>query len=822
MAASTKVHKFWYKLVEFQLKFRAAIAVVLLLGTLFFSLAIITKLDIATDFFELYPPEHPYIKLYQEYRKMFGSANELAVILERTDGKDIYNPETLEKLDALTRGVLAIKGANPLQVASATHPKVKKIINSTNGITLVPLTSPAVGYPKNEAETRVFKESVYTQEGIRGFYVALDDKSAVVYAGFWEEGLDFGLLFDEINKLKASVEDDNHRVHVSGYPMLYAWLDHFKLQLAIVLGITLLVMVLTVLAYFRSVRGVMLPVLSGVISGLWGVGFACTMGWNLDPLLLVVPVLLSARALSHSCQCMERYHQEYALVGDKHQAIVGAYACLYPPAALAIVTDGLGCLTIAIASIPLMEKLGYISSFWIISIFIGVIVLNPIALSYMKPPKDEEHEPSSSYAIPSRAWLPKRIMDRAYEVVIDFLHAGSGPRMKWVSGGLVFLIAVVGGIYTSTHLKIGDSSAGKAILYDDHEYNIAADRMNKDFVGASRLIVVVEGKEPGAIKNEETLKVMDKLGIFMQNEIDNVGGTLSLTDLVRQINRMYHDGSPKWEMIPENPRHLGQIFFLLASAMAPGEMDQLVSLPDYTHSNVTAFLRDFDHASIKRAIAKVKEFGKGVEADPESKVNIRLAGGILGIMAAVNEEVEWSYWAILTAIFTAISILIMITYRSWKAAVILCLPLYASQVMCDLVMMVYHIDLNIDSLPVASIGVGVGIDYGIYLLSRLKEECETCSSFEAAKFIALTTTGKIIIFTALTMVLGLIFWLFSAIKFQAEMGYLILLLMVFNMIGALVFIPALTAILRPRFVQEMDKRPASQIGGEDAALESAT
>lgn len=302
---------------------------------------------------------------------------------------------------------------------------------------------------------------------------------------------------------------------------------------------------------------------------------------------------------------------------------------------------------------------------------------------------------------------------------------------------------------------------------------------------------------------------MERLGNFMQNNVPNVGGTMSLTDLVRRINRTYHDGSPKWEMVPDNQQHLGGIYFLLASSMAPGEMDQFVSLPDYTNSNVTAFFRDYDHATIKAAIARTKEFAETINSDPKSKFEIKLAGGILGILAAVNEEVEWSYWAIFAVIFSSTFAICWMTYRSFKAALILILPVFVSQVLCDLFMMLNHIDLNIDSLPVASVGVGVGIDYGIYLMSRLKEECAKTSDFELAKMIALSTTGKTIIFTALTIAVALVPWLFSSIKFQSEMGLLILFLMIFNMIGALVFVPALSAVLKPRFVQRMNRTAAS-------------
>jgi len=819
------VHKFWYALVRYQLKFRYPIIAIVAIVTAIFIYNLLTGLEVYTDFFELYPPKHPYIKLYKDYRKMFGSANVLSIVLERQgEGEDIYHPETMRKLNELTLGILKIKGVNPLQVASPTHPKIKQIVQHAYGIAIYPLVHPSVHYPKTPAECERFRKTVYSQEGIRGFYISIDDKAAAVYAGFWEEGLDFDLLFKEVHKLAASVEDENHKIYITGYPMLYAWLAHYKNLIVTILLVTLGAMLVLLVGYFRTVRGVIIPVISGLLAALWGLGFAGLMGFNLDPLLLVVPVLLSARALSHSCQCLERYRQEFFVTGDTQKAIVKAYSHMYPAAMLAIVTDGVGVLTIAIATIPLMQKLAYISSFWIISIFIAVVILNPIMLSFLPPPKLERlAEDSEDYikyleaSTEARAGKQRTLhalWSRAYEGFTYVIWRSSAPKYKWLMFVFILLLVIGGGVYTSTHLKVGDSSAGGAILYPDHPYNVAAAKVNRDFVGASRLIVVVRGKEKKAIRDRKTLETMEKLGLFMQEHIDHVGGTVSLTDLVRRINRNWHDGSPKWEMIPDHPKHLGQIFFLLASGMSPGEMDQYVSLPDYTHSNVTAFLRDYDHEIIKGAIAKVKEFAKRVDEDSESKVVIKLASGILGILAAVNEEVEWSYWAILVVIFSVTFILCTITYRSFKTGLILLIPLYISQILCEFIMIFLHIDLNIDSLPVAAIGVGVGIDYAIYHMSRLKEECSYTKDLDKAILIALRTTGRIIIFTASTLAVGVIFWQFSALKFQAEMGLLILLLMLFNMTGALVFLPSLAAAIRPKWVKEMGWKMDNETGEE--------
>jgi len=791
-----KVNRSWVAVVRFQLRHRFSIIILMAVVTALAVYSLVTRLEVRTDFFELYPPNHEYIKLYKEFRGMFGSANVLTIILERRGEGDIYTPETLKKVNDLTIGILKTKGCCPIQISSIAHPRVKQIVYDSHGIGLWPLMWG--GVPKTPAQCDRFKKVVYSNEGIRGFYVSADDRSTVVYAGFWEEGVDLIHLFKAINGLTASIEDEHHKCWVAGYPMLYAWVSHYRPQIYLILATTAASLIVLLIVYFRRAAGVLIPTISGVLSALWGLGFAAGLGINIDPLLLVVPILLSARALSHSCQCLERFHQELVECGDKEEAIITAYSALYPPALLAIITDGLGVLTISIATIPLMQKLAYFASFWIISIFVAVVVLNPIIISYFYSPSPQDKRLGAKQE--GESVLAKK---GAYSVFTNLLYRLSGEKARGAVGVAAIALILGGGFITTTYMKVGDSSAGGAVLYSDHPYSIAMGKMNKDFAGASRLVVVLQGKEQEAIKHKESLKVMEALGCFMKDKIENVGATISLADLVRKGYRMYHEGYPKWDMIPTSREDLGQIFWFLSVSMQPGEMDQFISLPDYTNSNVTAFLRRYNHDSIKSAIVKLKEFAEVVKADPESKIEVRLAGGILGILAAVNEEVEWSYWAILTVIFSTIFVLCTFTYRSFKAAIILLIPLALSQVLCELIMLLFHIDLNICSLPVTAIGVGIGIDYGIYLMSRLREECLVSDDFDRARLIALVTTGKVIMFTAVTLAIGVGFWVFSVMKFNAEMGLLILLLMIFNMISALVLIPAMSGLLKPAFVKNI-------------------
>jgi predicted RND superfamily exporter protein len=359
---------------------------------------------------------------------------------------------------------------------------------------------------------------------------------------------------------------------------------------------------------------------------------------------------------------------------------------------------------------------------------------------------------------------------------------------------IVVLVLVVGGNY-ARQLKVGDTEAGAAVLFADHPYNKAFRFFNQNFVGATQLVIIVEGSEKGAVKNYETLQTMEDFQRYMEIE-GGAGGTLTFVNMIKRVFRMFHEGNPKWEILPKKPRHLGQIGSLIRNNSARGELDQWIEY-DWTNATITCFYKDYDNELIKRSIAKAKEF---IEANNSETVKFRLAGGLLGILAAVNEEVEYSYWVSLIVVFSAVLLLCVLTFRSVMAGLILIIPLTVSQILSEVFMLMKGIDLNINSLPVAAIAVGIGIDYGIYLLARISEEYEKSGDYRKANRRAVETTGKAIIFTATTLIAGVIFWVFADIKFQAEMGLLLGLLMFLNMFDALVLIPSLVTIFKPKFV----------------------
>lgn len=794
----------------FLLRHKYAVSAVITAVTLFFVYFMWAHMQIATNFFDLYPPGHPYIQLYQKYRPMFGTANVLQIVVETPEGTIFDDPETFKKVDRITVDLLHnVPGVNGEQVLSVTHPKLKTTLTAGTGIKVVPLTYPRL--PDSQEDLEFMRMKVYTTEGVRGFFVSPNDKATMVVAGFWEEYFDLQGMLKKINEIIAreQIVDANGgcsglpdptkctKIYVTGFPVLYGYFMSMKTPMLWVLLASIGTMIVILWFEFRSWQGVFIPILSGALSAIWGLGFGGLFGLSLDPLVLVVPLLISARAHSHSVQSMERYHEEYDKLQDKHAAIVKSYTEIYAPAMVSIVADGLAILTLYVARIPIIQKLALLCSFWIISIFISVVTLHPIILDFVKPPKPHEK--------PQTPGLFARAYDKFEQLLI---WLSTGGRRVWMCASLVVLL--VFGFYYAQKVKAGDMTPFDALLYEDHPANVAFRKVNDNFVGASQLVVIAEGKKNEALKDANTLNQLDLFSRFMKqsDETGSIGGSVTATTMLKRIFRTFHEADPKWEMLPTSSDHVGQLFFLLTSNTARGEMDRFFDM-SMTNATVTIFYKDYNHEVIENSIKKAKEF-IAQNSGPDDNVRYLLAGGLLGLLAATNEEVEWSYRVNLALILIVVFILSYLTYVSVVGALIVMIPSLISQPLSEAMMYFMNIDFNINSLPVAAVGIGIGIDYGYYVLSRIVEEYPKDRDFDQAIIRAYNTTGKTVLFTGLSLTASVVYWCFFPMKFQAQMAMLLVILLAFHLIGALMFIPPLVSLLRPKFAlqyaDEHDRR----------------
>ncbi len=774
--------------LHFLLRHRFGVCLCILLGTLLFGYSA-SRLRIHTDFFDLYPPAHPYIKLYNEYRHLMGTANVLQVVLEVEHGT-IYTKETLKKLDALTRALMDSRGVNPFQVVSLTHPSVRDVTISASGISALPIVRKV---PESESELQTIRAKVYANVGVQGIHVSLDEKAALITAGLWEEGTDFAYLWQRVQQLQDTYQDDNTRLYVTGYPMLYAWVQHYSPMVLLVIALTVAIIALLLGFYFRTVIGVLVPLFSGFLSALWALGFAGLCGFHLDPLVLVVFVLITARALSHSVQSMERFHEEYHRLGDKHAAIVSSYLSLFDPAFVSIAADALALLTLAVARIPVIQNLAFVASFWILTIAVSVITLHPVLLSFLPPP-------------PRDPRAGTRLSDRFYARMCQMLVWVSQGHRRYVSVA-VLILSLTLGLSLSHHLQVGTVSIGEALMYPQHPYSIAARKVTEKFIGTSQMIVIAEGQVENALKTEAVLTAIEAFQWHMKQH--GAAGSVSATSTIKRVFRLLHEGDPNWEILPTRQHDIDTSFFLMSGSP---ELVRLM-VDRYRNTPITLYYQNASNATAKQALATAKDF---LAAHPQEGVTFRLAGGLVGILAAVQEEVERSYRYNLVLVLLAVFVFSYLTYRSVIGALIVMLPSIIAQPLTEAFMYINGIDMNISSLPVAAVGIGIGIDYGYYVLSRIIEEYAVCRDFDEANRRTLLTTGKAVFFTGTTLVASVILWVFFPMKFQAEMAVLLGLILLLHVVGALVFIPAAVSLLKPHFAITLGQRIAGSARHSDS------
>ncbi|MFO7965072.1 MAG: MMPL family transporter [Desulfobacterales bacterium] len=778
------------KIIDIVMRFRVLTLAVLIGITGIFAYGI-TKMDFYTEFIELFPSNHPYIEIHKEFMEYFGGANVATLVLEVKQG-DVFTQETLEKMIRIQEGVERIPNVNPYQVFSIASRRVletKEIAGGYKRARLMPEV------PENESDMFDFKAKVFTNEAY-GTYVSTDLKALRLQAAFIEDRMDYTELFDEFMEIRESEEDAAHNIYLAGEPVLYGWIYHHFNETAVIFLISCLI--LTALLFFFMGRQPVWwsPLISAFLSAVWGLGMSGFLGYQFDPLIIVVPFLLTARAMSHGVQWLNRFGHEFRRTGDPKEAarITGIH--LFYPCTIGVVTDACGVLIVALIPIPILQHLAILGFFWGLSVIFTVSIFNPVFFSFLPLKR------GSFVEKPHWAFLTNLMRKMA-----EFSITKSG---KWILITASIVILVLG-FHGFTRVPIGDVNPGSPVLWPDSDYNRSVNAINKRFLGMEQMYVLVEGN-PNAqapLFLPETMNAMDNLKEHLIAKGDVVSG-FTPADVIKSFNRLVHENNPKYDIIPNTVLEIFQLLTIFYMDAAPEDIDQYMS-PGFANANVRLFLKDHRGETLRSVIADVKDWIEGPQSqiltvstdDPTElipAVTFRPAGGLGGILAAANELIEkanhWLVGGILVFIFLCCTII----YRSFFAGFIFVISLILANFVAFWYMASKNIGLNINTVPVVSLGVGLGVDYGLYIVSQIKELILAGASWEKGIVNGVASTGRAVFYQAVMMSASVFFWWFSPLRFQAEMGFLLAILMIINMIVGVLLLPSLLHIFKPRFI----------------------
>ena len=607
---------------------------------------------------------------------------------------------------------------------------------------------------------------------------------------------------ETVENVKLTIPEPDINIYVAGEPRLYGYVYNYANDVFWIFTITYCLEWILRWMYFHDWRGALRPTLTGIIAAFWGLGFVHLIGFALDPLTLVMPFLITARAVSHAIQMHDRYYEEYERHNwDQRKAIVAAFAELFVPTLSGILTDAFGVLVVMLVPVVMLRKLAIVASWWILAITVAELLLNPIVYYYLRAPDPEVVKARD------KGWY-KNAINR-------FTDWNLSQTGKIVTMAFWLILAVIGAVLMRG-LIVGDPTSASPLVWADSPYNVSHSHIQDKFGGVEPLIVVAEGYDRDAMKDPKTLRTMEKFQRFLERDPD-VGYSFSLTDILRSVNAVFHELEPKWGVVPNTVRDVGQTFFVFFANLPPTETAKYVD-PSYTTAHVTFFCRNHKGENIARIIKRAQEF---IAANPMEKAAFKLAGGLIGVLAAANEELVRNDFMMNFLGFGTIYVIVLFTYQSWAAGIYLLAPLFISNILINAAMAVFGIGININTLPLVTVGVGFGIDYGLYIMSRIIEEIRVNGDLDLSIREALVTSGKAVSFTAVAMVASTLVWGFSNIRFDAVMGVLLAVWMFVSFAASETLLPVTISYFRPRFILKQAAkaapRPAVATGVSAAA-----
>lgn len=728
------------------------------------------NLRVDASFNKSLPRGHPYIQTFEKYQRDFGGANRVLVALMAREG-DIFTEPFFAQLRRVTDEVMFTPAVDRPQVQSLFTPNVRYIEVVEDGFSggnVIPADFTPT--PENFAKVR---ENI-VKSGKLGQLVANDFGGAIVSGQLLEidpttgDKIDYARVAAALEAIRTRVEADTGgaiTVHIIGFAKVIGDVNEGARGVLVLFGISAVITALLVWYYAGRWKLAAAPVVCSLVAVVWQLGGLTALGFGIDPFSILVPFLVFAIGVSHGVQKICTFRNQVFQGLDGPTAARAAFMQLIVPGIVALMTDTVGFITMLVIKIPTIQELAITASLGVSVIVVTNFFLLPILLSYLRLPP--------SYAV----WVARRREQS------DALWSKLSRAMK-PAPSLIIIAAwlALGGwaVWKSSEVRIGDTQAGVPELRPDSRYNRDTQVITTRFsIGVDILSVIVETVPNGCV-DYDVVTLMDRFEGHIR-QVPGVQSVVSLPSVAKGINAGFSEGSLKWRVLPRNQQALAQ-------AVSPIETATGLLNSDGSVMPIMIFLTDHKAETLSAVTAATKAFAA---ANPSPKAKFLLASGNAGVMAATNEVVAAAEMPILLWVFGAVIALCLITFRSVKAALCIVVPLAIVSYLAYVVMIHLGIGLKTSTLPIVALGVGIGVDYGIYIFALLIASLKAGEYFEDAMFAALKDAGTAVVFTGLTLAIGVSTWVFSDLKFQADMGLLLTFMFLVNMVGAILLLPAM-------------------------------
>jgi predicted RND superfamily exporter protein len=781
-----------------------------------------SQLKVDAGFKKQVPLQHEYMQTFQDYELEFGGANRVLVAVIAKDG-DMFDQEFMKTLENVTNEVINLDSTDDARSRSLFTPNVRFIEVVEDGLSggnVIPQTfTPNVeGFQSAPEDFEAIRGNI-VKANIVGRLVAKDWSGAMIWADLIPESatnkVDYQQVADQFEAIRTKYEDANHTVHIIGFAKVVGDISDGARSVIKFFALTIAFTWLLLFLYSTSGKLASLTVAAALVSVVWMLGALKLMGFGIDPMNMLTPFLIFAIAVSHGEQMINRFRGEIFFGGleegtveelrarakdavEPLEAARLSFRMLLIPGTVALLAGCIGFAAIMVIPIAMVRELAITATVGVALTILTDLVLLPVLLSYTR----------------------LRNLDRKREFRLrqltrfDRIWAALSKLSKPGAAGAVILVGLVVWFFAWQHgnkVMIGDAQKGVAELRPEARYNQDAVLIASKFsLGVDMLNVIAEAGPSACTTSYAAMETIDRFAWHMEN-VEGVEQVITLPAMAKIVNAGWNDGSVRWRVLPRDPDTLRQ-------ATQSFETDSGLLNADCSAMPITIFTSDHQATTIDRVVAAVKEFREKNDAftpgnlqvklaeqaaeNPDftsDQVNLRLGTGNIGVAAATNDTVRASEHTILYLLYAAVFLMCWLSFRNPLAAACVLLPLVLVTELGHSLMVELDIGMKVNTLCVVALGVGIGVDYGIYIFARMREAMLQGRTLSESYFIALKTTGIAIFYTALTLAVGVAMWIFSDLKFQADMGIMLTFMFVVNMIAAIVFLPALCRwLLRPR------------------------
>ena len=786
--ASSSVKLTNIRIGDFVLRFRALIGGLLLLISLVM-VYYCSRVVIATKFDDFFPSYHHNVLLYQEWHK-YGGAQNLNVMIESKDG-DIFNTTTLQKIHDIQTDVDKLPGVDHNQVLSLASYRVSYAQASPGSLLIKPFMFPDI--PKTPEGIEALKRSVMANRSSISHLVSGDLKAAEVVASFNERGLDYKTLFYQVQEIVKKYQDANNSVYVAGEPIIRGYGYYYEPVVTILFLTAVAVMILILWATGGQRSRWWAPIVTGTLSAVWGLGFVGIMGYDFDPVMLVIPFILTARDMSHGIQWQGRYHDELDRLGDKFAACAATTDFMLPPGFLSIMADISGIIFISFGGIPVLQHIALAGTVWLAGSLTMVFIFQPILMSYLPIPevKHKRAKGESRLASSASGWL-------------DWLvHIPTRPgalRVVLLGGSALFLVY---GIVSGLDSKIGYSTAGTPLYKSNSKVNRDIAAVGEKFPLEDGWVILTTPSYPNpqSVIGPAVLRMVDDLRSYLFKD-PKVAQVVSFSSTVSEpFNQMFNYGFPKSLAVPSSIEMSGNLWFLYLNGSAPGELERYISGRANNDTCIRVLLRDHTYDTLNDIRDRIQQFvDERVTPDKDlNHVKVDYLAGIAGLYLAANDVLKKLDFLNITFVLAVVWLFCVVSFRSFVAGFMFLFACVLANFGAFIYMNIRGIGLTIDTIPVISLGIGLGVDYGIYTVSRIRDEVMGGMDVDDAVVLALKTTGVAVFNTFLVMIGGIFPWIFSPLLFHSQMSTLLIFLMGTNMIAGCIVLPCYLSWARPKF-----------------------